>query len=528
MELLVSHVIVGLLLGVTGLCAGWWLHGRLPDQRSLPNRDDFGLMRELMANLHRLSHGMAADVNQHNTEVGAVDRELSQMRNRGATKVAELVERLIVANRSVQAKLNQTEGKLEELSGRIEYHANEARTDVLTGLANRRAFQEEAACRNSRFQDTGEACSLVMIDIDRFKQVNDVYGHPFGDEVLRTLGATLRDQFRRRDLVTRYGGEEFAVLMPHTEVGEARRLAEAVREAVERTQFEFGDKSLHLTVSLGVAQMLPQETMPDLLKRADQALYAAKHSGRNRVYWHDGNLPHPLRMLPDRTEAATPEVHFARTPETTLGPRDEEAIAEEAVLVQTAAALATEPPARTAEQDAPPLRAEDVDPELLQNVGNKTMFCQNIHRRIAEFNGDGTAFAALLLRVDNASTIVRTHGEQNWQTVLGAVVQAARARLRKVDLLARYDDRTFGIVVPDASLRDAICIAERVRKDLQQTTLHLDSKRLQFTVSLGVVAVADGDVMATLVERAGDELDRAQASGGNRTGFSASSLLATN
>jgi diguanylate cyclase len=473
---------------------------------------------------------MAADVGEHNTEVGNVDRELERVAGGSAAKVDELVQRLVAAYRSVQSKLTQTEGKLDELSNKMEYHASEARTDVLTGLANRRAFQEEAARAEQRFRESGQAFSLIMIDIDRFKQVNDVHGHPFGDDVLRGVGEILLQQFRGRDLVSRYGGEEFAILMPATPVAEARRIAETVREVVENAPFDYSGESLNLTISLGVAEIGPQDNMPELLKRADQAMYTAKNSGRNQVYWHDGTLPQPMRAA---NAQRVRSVNLSGVPtgeESSVAPQVRPALAtaEADSVNQTPEEQQTEA-AHDADEPAPEnvLPANKVDMDLLNNMGNKTMFCQNVHRRIAEFHRGGTVFSTILLSIDQDKQIIRTHGEQAWKVTMGVVAQAIRNRLREMDLVARYNDATFGMVLPEASLRNGICIGERLRKTVEETAVEFEGTVFSFTVSLGVVEVEDGDEMATLVERARGQLEQAQSGGGNRTGFSASALIAS-
>ncbi len=549
MELLVSHVVLSVVVGVTCLCAGWWLHGRLPEKGSLLAQNDEGLIRELLSKLHGLSTRVAADVSEHGTKVGAVDRELAQIKGGGGAKVGELVERLISANRTVQEKLEATEGKLAELSHQMEHYASEARTDVLTGVANRRAFQEEAARCHARFRETDQAFSLIMIDIDRFKQVNDVHGHLFGDEVLRGVAEILKRQFRGCDFVTRYGGEEFTVLMPLTSVAEARRVAETVREVVQKARFEFAGKSLSLTISLGVAEILAYEGMPDVLKRADQAMYAAKQSGRNRVYWHDGTLPHPLRasqmrivdelrevgtVLAEQTHGEPASAQKIAAPVVAVQKIVPQEVAVQEVAVQEVATTANEKtnklatPADSDQKETDSLlQTSDVDMELLNNMGTKTMFCQDVHRRIAEFNRDNTPFSTVLLCVDECEQIPRLHGESARKVVMGVVAQAIRARLREMDLVARYDDFTFGLVLPKATLREAICIGERLRKTIKETAVQLEDATLKFTVSLGIAEVEDGDEMAVLIERVSEQLGRAQDCGGNRSGFSASALVAS-
>ena len=160
----------------------------------------------------------------------------------------------------------------------------QASTDVLTGLANRRAFFNEGPRMLERARRYRHDCALLMIDIDHFKAVNDQYGHHAGDRVLRAMADRLRDVLRQADLVARLGGEEFAALLPETDVPAALQAAERVREicASLGPQLE-GFSDMGVSVSIGVAQWRAGETLDHLLERADAALYRAKRAGRNRV-----------------------------------------------------------------------------------------------------------------------------------------------------------------------------------------------------------------------------------------------------
>jgi diguanylate cyclase (GGDEF)-like protein/PAS domain S-box-containing protein len=163
-----------------------------------------------------------------------------------------------------------------------------AYTDALTGVANRRHFDEVAARELDRATRLHDAVSLVVVDADHFKQVNDVHGHAAGDAVLAALARVLRQSAREVDLVARIGGEEFALLLPSTDLGGARTTAERVRLAVEQLTVRHEGALLRVTVSAGVAERAPDDTgqgegMARLLARADAALYDAKARGRNRV-----------------------------------------------------------------------------------------------------------------------------------------------------------------------------------------------------------------------------------------------------
>lgn len=159
-----------------------------------------------------------------------------------------------------------------------------ATTDDLTGLANRRSFQEVLEKEVARAGRYGHSLSLLMLDIDHFKEVNDSYGHTVGDEVLRRLGKVLRTDLRNIDLPARYGGEEFAVIMPHTPKPYAGSVAERLRMNVEESNLFHTDRLRTVTVSIGVAAYPVDATDVDsLIDAADNALYQAKREGRNRV-----------------------------------------------------------------------------------------------------------------------------------------------------------------------------------------------------------------------------------------------------
>jgi len=165
-----------------------------------------------------------------------------------------------------------------------EYAELLARTDALTGLANRRAFDEAAEQEVQRALRYNTPLALVMTDLDHFKAINDRHGHHVGDQVLQHFARTLSASVRNIDLVGRWGGEEFAILMPGTDLEEAAQAAERMRLAVENAEPPLGDQACAYTASFGVAAFRADTpTMVSLLGRADAALYRAKDGGRNRV-----------------------------------------------------------------------------------------------------------------------------------------------------------------------------------------------------------------------------------------------------
>ncbi len=180
---------------------------------------------------------------------------------------------------AVVSHQNITERKLLEFD-----LARLAATDPLTGAYNRRYFLEKANLEVARVKRFSGAASVVMIDIDRFKAVNDTYGHAMGDQALRSVAQTCQQALREIDVFARFGGEEFVILLPETNVDGAWRVAEKLRALLSETPIEHGGRTIAVTASFGVADVWPgDETVDGAIARADTALYEAKRSGRNCV-----------------------------------------------------------------------------------------------------------------------------------------------------------------------------------------------------------------------------------------------------
>ena len=158
-----------------------------------------------------------------------------------------------------------------------------AAVDSLTGLFNKRRFDEVFGKEVSRSDHAGQPLSLIVLDIDHFKRVNDSFGHPAGDAVLKHVAGVVKGQIRATDTLCRVGGEEFALVLPQTPQLLAAQAAELIRAAVERSVCDVGGTPIPATLSLGVAELARGEAPEGLYQRADERLYAAKHGGRNRV-----------------------------------------------------------------------------------------------------------------------------------------------------------------------------------------------------------------------------------------------------
>lgn len=174
---------------------------------------------------------------------------------------------------------------IAESFGDLQKYERHASTDALTGLSNRHAMEESFPREVARCVNDEMAVSLIMIDVDSFKSFNDMFGHVAGDRALSAVGHILQNQFRPRDLLVRYGGDEFAVLLPGIELDEAVSIAERVRSAVSGSERISSDSLIQVPVniSMGVAELAENGDFETLLRSADAALYRAKDAGRNAV-----------------------------------------------------------------------------------------------------------------------------------------------------------------------------------------------------------------------------------------------------
>lgn len=195
-------------------------------------------------------------------------------------------ERALIADlRKQNAELQETVKKLDFTSRRLSQEEQTARTDGLTGLYNRRGFDGEAPTFLERAQAVGIGLALIAMDLDHFKPVNDTLGHAAGDEVLRQVGKILRASVRKSDLPCRVGGDEFILVLSDLDEQAARARAEQIRATIGKMEHPGNDRGIHCTATLGGTMFRPGETLAELMHRADEALYAVKRAGRNRVGW---------------------------------------------------------------------------------------------------------------------------------------------------------------------------------------------------------------------------------------------------
>lgn len=180
------------------------------------------------------------------------------------------------------AKIKTMEMDAEKNRTNLEAHRQKALQDPLTELPNREAYNERASAEVQRWQRYGRPLTIAVFDIDHFKRINDNYGHQAGDRVIKVIGRSIAKRLREVDFFCRYGGEEFVALMPETDSETALVVLEKVRDAIADAAFNYKDQPMSITLSIGITEFKTNDTLEIAFERADQGLYVAKSTGRNR------------------------------------------------------------------------------------------------------------------------------------------------------------------------------------------------------------------------------------------------------
>jgi diguanylate cyclase len=302
--LILGGCLLGALQLFVGLAIGLWVR-RPSGAAERRGRHDIEQAAAIAEKLQELANEMSTSVDVHRQELEQASQQLVADSQRSDDAVADLVVNVIGdivhSNQNLKAQLDLAEERLQEQALEIESHISRSLTDPLTGLPNRREFNDRLEERMGAWTRRREVFSLVLLDVDYFKKLNDQYGHLTGDQVLAALGGALRGAIRREDAIARYGGEEFAILLPNTTAEQAAQVAQNVREAAAKSIVRHNQHSIAVTMSGGIAAIQPNERVESLIQRADAALYAAKAAGRNCAFLHDGTQC----RLADGTATAT-------------------------------------------------------------------------------------------------------------------------------------------------------------------------------------------------------------------------------
>lgn len=525
---------------LVGLLVGWFVRGA---RQQTPSISDVYARRatESLLELQSLAALISRNAAHHQQQIDVLGKDLAAVRELGDeashTALEDSLERMAAVNEQLKRELFKAEDRLQQQSQQIQTHIAEARTDALTGLSNRRAFDDELRRRLVQYQRKQTPLSLMLVDVDHFKKFNDAHGHQAGDEVLRGVARVLYNSMREMDIVARYGGEEFAVILPDTDLEDALEAAERARSAVAGTSFDVDGASLRVTISGGVTQALPGDNDGSLLKRADEALYASKSAGRNRAFVHLGDVCAPVSPTHDAADAAA-----AATPVGRAGDRPRRPGAVAAALPphepghdHTSIAAPCQP---SPDDPAPPDHAAsaaeleyhdrrieveplEVDPRTdeLTRLPSRSALLEDLARRMAQRRRFNTPVSLVLADVDALRSINLAHGRDVGDIVLRAVTQFLNTAMREMDMVARFSGDQFALMLPGTTLENGVRAAERIRNAISLCKLRVDSVEIQFTISTGIAEVVPDDDPDSFLLRAVTALNTAQSAGGNCSFF---------
>ena len=267
-------------------------------------------VHELVRGLFAWTHKFAGDVGQSRLEMEDIGKRLRATDAPEFTfsvAAVDVVSQMTDANERLQCRLNTAEITLKRQAEEIVSYLSEARTDALTGLPNRRAFDDEVARRFAEKKRHGVPFTIVLLDVDHFKRLNDRLGHPAGDQVLQNIPHVMAGAMRQEDMLARIGGEEFALILPHTTLDGGQSVARRTLAVIANGQFTYEGTELRVTVSCGMAEVGDGDNLALLLKRVDSALYASKNAGRNCGHFHNGRWSQPLGASPASADDDPPD-----------------------------------------------------------------------------------------------------------------------------------------------------------------------------------------------------------------------------
>ncbi len=475
-----SLALVALLVGVFGTL--WYVRQMAPAIRGNNAEGQGTAEKEAQDNdaersdmaalqLRDLAKNVANDVGDHCTLVSGITDELSEI-NGGTpgagAAVTEAVTKILAANEKLQDRLADAEQKIQAQAEEIRTQQSDALTDSLTKLANRRAFDAALSKNVDSFNNQRKPFSLLIFDVDHFKQFNDTHGHQAGDEVLRCVGRTMTETVKTTDIACRYGGEEFALILPNTRIDSARIAAERVRKAIEAMDVDFEGKHLSVTASIGVAEMLSGENDALLIRRSDDSVYAAKEAGRNQTYWNDGDQCLPLN---------------APAPQKV----DETAVKNEKSA--KAAASGSDLPSRAD-------------------------FSDELQRRVAESHRFDVSLSVMQISLRDYAKLAKEYGDAVGHLLLDSVAQFIRSSLRDMDLLGQLQAGDFIVMLPGSSEKEAKIVGERVESAIAKCVIPMGGKELRLEVFPAVTDVYPDDDADSMIDRVGQMTKVAQEATG--------------
>jgi diguanylate cyclase (GGDEF)-like protein len=452
--------------------------------------------RQVLSSLEVLAAELAGDVKGHGQKLRQITGELQQEGETSAAGIAGAVEKILDVTDEVQRRIAATEDRIASQAETMHMQAILTHTDLSTSLPNRRALEAELARAADQSTSRTPLCTLMLVDLDGFSRVNTAYGHQGGDVILRQAAAKIKPLMRGRDMVARYGGDSFAILLGQTTLHDALPIAERVRKTIETAEFSHGTRPLRLTASVGVAQLGAEEMRGLVVSRVEDALAAAQAAGGNLCFRHDGQGCFAISSAfhARQQQAAEEELSLASLWRDSTVPGETAQHGEESATRTDAAAA---------------------DPTLT----GRSLFAANLGRRLAEWKRGGTGVSVAVVRIDQLDELVRHFGDQSHAFLRQVMGRLLEATTREMDERCEFEDGLFALILPGTDRSNALAVADRLRSQVRQCKVRFGHDLWDLTASIGVahctVAVRVMDIMLS-AEAAMNEVSR---KGGDAVGI---------
>ncbi len=477
--------LMGVLSGVAVVAALMQQQGdRAKFQAKETPSVDSEQIKGLTNQLQILTYRVAADVSAHNEKVVHINESL-QPATKEPERIINAITELIHANESMQGQLAAAQMRLTQQTRQIEAAARQARTDALTGLANRRALDEYLKASIENTQE-GVLQGLLLLDIDHFKSFNDSYGHTTGDAVLSSFARSISKWCNNQCYAARYGGEEFAVILSRKTLDELATAAGELRTYVSEQVISYEDLELTITSSAGLTLLQPGDTIQQVYERADEGLYRSKKGGRNCGHWLNNDqwekLPaqypeEPIAQVPLASSellhlagakpAASPAVESATAPQSKpekslIAGDSPVSSGDKAATISQAKKSAgleaveavTEGAIRTASAGEKTVANEQMD------VLDLSTFVERVDIQLQQLGRADLPATAIVIEAIG----VKTSADQAacWANTLSLV----QSQIRGIDVMCRLRQHALCVFMPGCSLNAALERAGRMQSEL--------------------------------------------------------------
>jgi diguanylate cyclase (GGDEF)-like protein len=440
--------------------------------------------RQVLSSLEVLAAELSGEIKGHGQRLQKISGGLENAEEKSASGISSAVTQILDATADVQQKVAKTEQRIETQAESVEMQAILTHADLLTSLPNRRALVSEMQRAASQARQTPKA-SIIFVDLDNFSELNNEYGHQGGDSILRQAATEIKKLARGRDMVARFGGDVFALLLNQTTLHDALPVAERVRKQLNDKQFSHGANSLRLTASLGIAQLQPEEMLAGATERVEQALAAAKETGGNACFRHDGEACVAVSSA------------FHAKPNQTSG----ESLSLAALWRDSSA--------------DPSVEKSSLENEVEANLTGRSLFSANLSRRLAEWKRGGSTVSVAVLRIDQLAELVARFGEQGqWflRQVMGRLLEAAT---RDMDERCEFEDGLFALLLPATDESSALAVADRLCAQVRQCKIRMGNDLWDLTASIGVAHCTVADRVMDIMRSAETAMTMAAKGGGD-------------